>query len=230
MSTSRRIGILGGTFDPIHCGHLDAADLARHRLHLDRVMIVPSHVPPHRLSPRASSFHRFAMVALAVHPRPYLEAMDLELRTPGPSYTARTLQGLQEVGYGPDELFFIAGADAFAEIETWKHYPDVLNLCRFAVVTRPGFPVWDLRSLLPALAPRMAEIEPGEPPADAGEPGGQAPILLVDGPTAPVSSTGIRRVLAEGGPLAGLVPPEVESHIRRHRLYSPADPGGHTPA
>src|SRR5438034_2402539 len=114
-----RTGILGGTFDPIHLGHLEAADAAKRHLQLDRVLLVPSRTPPHRsVEPRASVYHRFAMTALAAAERGLL-ASDLELMRDGPSFTALTLEALHREGYAPSQLFFIIGSDAFAEISTW---------------------------------------------------------------------------------------------------------------
>ena len=113
----RRIGILGGTFDPIHWGHLEAAFAAETALKLQRLLVIASHVPPHREMPHASPFHRFAMVALAVAGRSGWRAADLELRLDTESYTADTLRRFHDRGYAPAELFFIIGADAFAEIQ-----------------------------------------------------------------------------------------------------------------
>src|SRR5438093_1417026 len=126
-----RTGILGGTFDPIHLGHLEAAEAARRNLQLDRVLLLPSRTPPHRsLEPRASVYHRFAMTALAAAERGML-ASDLELRRDGPSYTALTLEALHREGYVPGQLFFITGSDAFAEISTWHDYPPLFELSHF---------------------------------------------------------------------------------------------------
>ncbi len=112
---ARRIGLLGGTFDPIHCGHLDVADAAQRALQLTRVFVITSNLPPHRPQPYSSAFHRFAMVALAVSDRPDWRATDLELRSDAPSYTSFTLAKFHERGFAATELFFIIGADAFAE-------------------------------------------------------------------------------------------------------------------
>jgi nicotinate-nucleotide adenylyltransferase len=107
--TSPRIGILGGTFDPIHLGHLEAASAARRELSLDRILILPARTPPHRsIEPRASVFHRFAMAALAAAERDMIVS-DLELRREGPSYTALTLEALHRDGYSPLNLYFITG-------------------------------------------------------------------------------------------------------------------------
>jgi nicotinate-nucleotide adenylyltransferase len=216
---ARRIGILGGTFDPIHCGHLDVADAAQRELSLTRMFVVTSNIPPHRQHPHSSAFHRFAMVALAVLDRPDWRASDLELRLNAPSYTSATLERFHERGFAADELFFILGADAFAEIETWRDYPRILDAAHFVVVSRPGTSVRSLRERLPRLARRMTE--PPRDPIDYALP----LIILIDAQTADVSSSAIRQRLAEGESIAGLVPPHVRQHIEQHGLYRPTTPG-----
>jgi nicotinate-nucleotide adenylyltransferase len=207
--------VLGGTLDPIHCGHLAAATAARDAFDLPRVLVVPSHAPPHRpVQPVASAFHRFAMTALAVSGTPGLEASDDELRADGPSYTASTLERLQAKGHRASQIFFITGADAFAEIATWKRYPDVLDLAHFVVVSRPGYAIEGLPERLPDLRSRMRPA--GAPARTDGVP----LIFLLPAPTPEISSTGIRERLQRGESLAGLVPPLVETHIHQHRLYS----------
>jgi nicotinate-nucleotide adenylyltransferase len=218
MNEAARIGILGGTLDPIHLGHIDAALAAREALRLDRVVIVPAHVPPHRSRPATSPFHRFAMAAIAVQGVDGLCVSDMELLAPGPSYTADTLRRLADIhGLEPSQIFFITGADAFAEIETWSRYPDVLDLANFAVVSRPGMPLVDLRRRLPRLRERMRLplVERGTdvPPRAA------TTIFLVDAPTPDVSSTEIRRRVESGQAISGLVPAGVERHIHEHELY-----------
>jgi nicotinate-nucleotide adenylyltransferase len=213
----RRIGILGGTLDPVHCGHVAAAAAARDALHLTEVLVLPSRIPPHRpIEPVASPFHRFAMAALAVSGVPGLVASDDELRLDGPSYTAETLDRLHARGQTPLQIFFITGADAFADIATWKRYPDVLDLANFVVVSRPGYRIDELRSRLPALAGRM-RVADGPGPAGAA-----LSIVLLEAATPEVSSTLVRDRLRRAEPIAGLVPPLVEAHILKHKLYSPS--------
>ena len=154
----RRIGILGGTFDPIHWGHLEAAFAAETALNLMRVMVVPSSLPAHRPQPHASSFHRFAMVALAVGGRAGWRASDLELRDESQSYTSATLDKFHERGYKASELYFILGSDAFADIATWMHYPAILDRAHFVVISRPGHPVDDMPA--PAAAARAPDGAP----------------------------------------------------------------------
>jgi nicotinate-nucleotide adenylyltransferase len=208
-----RVGILGGMFDPIHRGHADMAAAAQAALGLSAVFVVPANIPPHRPQPRASTFHRFAMVALAASTRSQWRASDIELLAPTPSFTSHTLQSVHGLGYRPQELFFIVGADAFLEIGTWKDYPQILDLAHFVVVSRPTYSVAELRSRLPAIAPRMvtttAAVESAPEPL----------IILIDAPTADVSSTAIRRRRREGHSIEGLVDPLVAQYIERQGLY-----------
>jgi nicotinate-nucleotide adenylyltransferase len=213
MTTTRRIGLLGGTFDPIHRGHTDLAAAAQDTLGLTQVIVIPANVPPHRPKPLTSSFHRFAMTALVVAGRPGWRASDVELRHEAPSYTVTTLRRFQERGYAPHELFFLIGADAFRDIATWRDYPSIFDRSHFAVISRPGHPVGALRAHLPALAPRMVDAAVGvtipEKPA----------IFLIDAGTADVSSTALRATLARGERLDGQVDPRVQQHIEQHGLY-----------
>jgi len=213
MTADARIGILGGTFDPIHIGHLETARAARTALALDRVVLVPSRVPPHRPGdPVASPFHRFAMAALCAFECDWLSVSDHELQTPGPSFTAQTLDYLRASGLRSSQIFFITGADAFAEIETWHRYPEVLDLAHFAVVSRPGTDVRTLPSRLPTLERRF--VAP-----DGMSVGDSQRIFLIDAQTPDISSTDVRRKLAQREPVTGLLCPAVERHIVRHGLY-----------
>jgi nicotinate-nucleotide adenylyltransferase len=233
-----RTGVLGGTFDPIHLGHLSVARQAADALGLARVLLLPSRTPPHRpVDPSASMFHRFAMAALAAPADPRLVASDLELGREGTTYTADTLRALRATGLQGWQIFFLTGADAFAEIATWREYPAVLDLANFVVCSRAGMAASSLVARLPGLAARMI---PAPPPASAcPERGrGEAPglhraivaaaretrVFLLDCATPDISSTDIRARARARRPLAGLVPPEVDNHIRRHGLYG-AQPG-----
>ena len=223
-SEGPRIGVLGGTFDPVHHGHLDAAHAARQALALTKVVLMPSRVPPHKTSPaRTSGYHRFAMAALASSGQPGLRVSDLELRSAEPSYTSLTLQQLARVGYAPSQLFFILGSDAFAEIAHWHDFPAILGRCHFAVVARSGRPLADLRGRLPALADRMREPEAGAGPGVAA---GSTSIWLVDAETRDVSSSSIRRRLTGSEPTCDLLPDIVAAYISRHRLYDATPTGG----
>ena len=206
------IGLFGGTFDPIHCGHLDVAQAARRALGLDVVWLVPARVPPHRANPRVSAAHRFAMVALAVADQPGLLVSDLEMDLTTPSYTVETLGRVESAGgHASGSLFFVTGADAFREIGSWKAYPEVLDRCHFVVVSRPGSPAGEMRRAFPEFASRMLD-------APSAIPSGPR-IFLVDAPTSAVSSTEVRRAVAQRASLEGMVPAGVAAHIARHALY-----------
>ena len=216
---SAKLGILGGTFDPIHVGHVDIGVAAEQALGLTEVLVMPSHVPPHRRETFASAFHRFAMVTLTACERPTWRASDVELLREGHSYTSATLRFLHDQGHAPASLCFIVGADAFADVATWKDYPAIFDLAHFAVISRTGSPVSDLPSRLPALASRMTDA--------GGHSRDRLSIFLIDAPTTDVSSTAIRQRRARGESIAGLVTPSVQQHIERHRLYTRAGAGTH---
>jgi nicotinate-nucleotide adenylyltransferase len=236
MTANRRVGILGGTFDPVHCGHLDAGAAAQAALGLGEILVLPSNIPPHRPQPLASAYHRFAMVALAIASRPGWRAVDLELRDAARSYTSETLERFHAEGFSAAELFFITGADAFVEIATWKNYPALLDFAHFAVVSRPGMPVAELPARLGPLADRMRLVDDRKTPPtlDAGRDREVRPdrdvawsstvIFLIDAVTTNVSSTAIRRARARGESIAGMVAPGVERHIEQHALYEDATP------
>ena len=154
------------------------------------------------------------MVSLAVVDRPDWRAADLELRHDAPSFTSRTLGLFHERGCVSSELFFVIGADAFADIETWRDYPRILDAAHFAVVSRPGFSVAELPRRLPRLADRMVQ-----PPLDEVTQLDPS-IILIEAQTTDVSSTAIRQRLATGQPIGGLVPPLVAQHLEHHGLYS----------
>jgi nicotinate-nucleotide adenylyltransferase len=217
-----KVGLFGGTFDPVHVGHLDVVRAARQALGLDSVWLVPARVPPHRRPPHASASHRFAMAALAIQAESGMLVADLEMEATGPSYTTATLDRIEARGWSLDGFVFIIGADAFRDIEAWKDYPRVLDRCDFAVVSRPGLPVTALREALPALAARMRDVSSsgqGRRPTSPEAVGGRTGILLVDAPTSPVSSTDVRQAISSGASLVGLLPAGVASYIARHGLY-----------
>ena len=197
----RRLGVLGGTFDPVHFGHLDAADAARTALGLDGVLFIPLHDPPHKAAdPQATAFHRFAMLSLAVADRPCDRVSDMELQRAGTSYTWDTLHTLHDQGWEAAELFVILGGDAFAEIATWHRYPAVLDCANFVVVARPG-------TTAGAAVGRNPELR------------SRSNITLVEARTRDVSSTTIRQRIAQGLPIDDLVPAPVARHITTHHLY-----------
>ena len=220
------LGVLGGTFDPIHLGHVAAAAAAQQTLSLDSIALVPSRIPPHRADPvSANGEHRLAMAQLAAAGRPGWSASRIELDREGPSYTYDTLVALREAlsergGSQSDalresqgtQIFFITGADAFAEIATWSRYPAVLDLAHFVVVSRPGITLDSLRERVPSAFP-STWLKAGR--ADSAK----TRVILVEAHTPDVSSTEIRRRVREGESLSGCVPDSVAAYIRTHRLY-----------
>jgi nicotinate-nucleotide adenylyltransferase len=207
MMAARRLGILGGTFDPIHFGHLDAADAARRALQLDRVLLIPSSDPPHRpVDPLASGFHRFALIALAIQGHDALHVSDMELTRTGPSYTADTLRTVARQGWTPSQIFFILGSDAFAEIATWREFPAVLDAANFVVIARPGTTLEAAIARTPSLRGRQGKS-----------------LFLVEARTRDVSSSTIRARLAAHQPIGDLVPAAVARYIAAHHLYGAVD-------
>ena len=199
-----KVGVLGGTFDPIHNGHIAAAAAAETALGLDQLLLIPSRIPPHRLDPvGATSEQRYEMARLAAATHAGWTASRIEIDREGPSYTFDTLAALGDSLSA--QIFFILGADAFAEIATWSRYPAVLELAHFVVVSRPGITLDSLRDRTPsAFSPR---------------PSARTRVILVEAATPDVSSTDIRRRIRAGESLSGLVPDPVDHYIRTHRLY-----------
>jgi nicotinate-nucleotide adenylyltransferase len=218
MTRPVRLGLFGGTFDPIHVGHMDAADAARRALSLDRVLFIPSHLPPHReADPRATMFHRFAMVALATNGEQAYDTSDAEVRRAGTSYTHDTLIGLHAQGWSASQLFFIIGTDAFAQIALWREFGRLVEGTNFAVVGRRGTTLDAALAGTPALAGRVRPLD------QAREPSATTGVYLIEASTRDVSSTLIRAELTAGRSIAGLVPEAVERHIIKHGLYGAVD-------
>ena len=219
---TRRLGVLGGTFDPVHFGHLDAAGAARAALGLHDLLFVPSHDPPHRpADPHATAFHRCALVALAINGIAGYRLSDVELLRAGSSYTSDTLRALHAAGWAPAQIFFILGADAFAEIATWHEFPAVLDGAHFAIIARPGMTLEAALARTPGLRSRA---RPASAPPDAA---GRTGIFLVEAATRDVSSTLVRQRLAARQPIDDLVPSTVARHIVAHHLYTEDDLHGH---
>lgn len=225
---------MGGTFNPVHLGHLRAAEEVRERFALDRVLFVPSATPPHKQSGEvAPAEARLEMVRLAVEGNPRFAASDLELRRGGPSYTVDTLEELRR-GLGPgEELYFIVGSEAFAEVGSWRETPRLLRQAHFIVT------LWGARGRGRVLERLRATVEPLE----AGlrfDPEGEDSIRVSCSPHRiwlarvtglEVSSTSIRERLREGRSVRYLLPPSVEAYIMKFRLYGapPAEASGATP-
>ncbi len=209
----RRVGILGGTFDPIHYGHLLIADQVREALQLDRILFVPAAVPPHKLDePVTPALDRAAMVKLAIAGNPSFSMCEIELDRPGPSYTVDTLTTLRDEAarQGVErEFHFILSVEALAWLKGWHEPARLLELARLAVVARPGTPIpigRRLDALLPGGAAVLNRVE------------------LIKTMLVAHSSTDVRARVASGRSIRYLVPPGVEAYIRDHRLYRSDNP------
>jgi nicotinate-nucleotide adenylyltransferase len=219
-----RLGVLGGTFNPIHLGHLVLAESFRERLALDHVLFVPSGTPPHkREEPVAPALHRYAMTALAVNGHPSFEVSDLELRRSGPSYSVDSLEAL--AGEWPGAcLFFLMGSDTFLDLPTWRTPERLTAWATLAVGYRAGSDFAPegpaARAVLAGLGRRgWRRVGPPSASADglAAIPPGE--VLLVETRSIPVSAREIRRMLAAGESVRYLVTPAVADYIAQHRLY-----------
>jgi nicotinate-nucleotide adenylyltransferase len=201
----RRIGILGGSFDPVHLGHLVAAEAARDRLELERVLFVPAWSPPHKtdraLLPAAD---RLRLLRLAIRDNPAFEVSDVEVRRGGTSYTLHTLLELRR-RFGPRaNLFFLIGADSLADLPTWYEARRLLRLARFVTYPRPGVDLERFRARLAALGKANAARLQRD---------------VLDAPEIGVSATDVRRRIAEGRSIRYLVPEAVRRSIERRGLY-----------
>jgi len=196
-----RIGVLGGTFDPIHLAHLVAAEEVRVRIALERVLFVPAGMPPHKLHVNVTpTKHRLKMVELAIADNPHFTLSRVDIDRFGPSYTVDTIELLHDE-YGPEaEIYFIMGSDSLSELLTWHKPERLIRLCRIVALTRPGHRV-DLKELNRLL------------------PGAIARVQLLDMPLLEISGTELQRRVRAGLPIKYLVPPAVEAYIHRHGLY-----------
>lgn len=194
---------MGGTFDPIHYGHLVAAEGARSEFGLSEVWFVPTGLPPHkRPGGVTSAEHRYLMTVLATLSNPAFTVSRVDIDRPGPTFTVDTLRVLRSrLGMGP-ELFFITGADAILDILTWKEPAQALELCCFIAARRPGFPLGRLQSALGGLYETFRQR-----------------IHLLEVPALAISSTDIRERVRRGAPIRYLVPEAVQDYIEKNTLY-----------
>lgn len=208
---SEQLGILGGTFDPIHLGHLFIAQEAAAAARLDRVLFIPTGQPPHRSQmPLASPAERADMVRLAVAGNALFELSEIELNRPGPSYTIDTLRAL--AAGSPDcSLYFILGADSLADLPEWRQPDEILELARVLAMARGGRPPVDLEAL------------------DRAVPGAGERVCVIESPGLEVSARDIRARIPAGRPIRYLVPDTVESYIREHGLYTAEGSPMHSP-
>ena len=198
------IGILGGSFDPVHNAHLALAHSALEQLKLDKILWIPGGTPPHRAPPQASAEQRAAMLQLAIAGEPRFALDTRELKKTSPSYTVETLEELRSELGAHATLVLLIGADQYARLDTWHRWKSLFDLARIAVFARPGL-----------------EIAPGKDAVTAQE------VVTVAMTPMDISSTAIRARIAAGDPPRGLLPDAVLDYIGRERLYSPAETRTH---
>lgn len=207
MKRRKAIGIMGGTFDPIHYGHLVTAEAVRSEFRLDKVFFVPSGNPPHKDPEQVShSHHRHLMTFLSVTTNLYFEVSQIEINRPGKSYAYDTLK-LFRKDYPDHEIYFITGADAIKEILTWHRVEEVLDLCYFVAATRPGYDLEDLKK-------EELKVLPEEY---------LKRIMIIEVPAMAISSTDIKKRVREGKPIKYLLPEAVEHYIYKNKLYFPEE-------
>lgn len=228
----RQIALFGGTFDPIHLGHLAVAQAALRAFRLDRVFFIPSGHPPHKPLGELHAYeHRFAMVALACAGNPrFVPSLAECADGGGPTafYSVDTVRRFRSEYDGPgDRIYFIVGADSFLQIATWKDYQTLLGLCDFVVASRPGFRTDALRQAIPPeLLADSAQGALKDTPRK-GSRGSRSIALrdstvhLLDTVASRVSATNVRYRLDRGRSVRGLVPPRVEEYISKQALYRP---------
>jgi nicotinate-nucleotide adenylyltransferase len=212
---SMRIGILGGTYNPIHFGHLRAAEEIRKAFDLEKIIFIPSARPPHKEKEVIYPSHRFAMVNLAIEKNPYFFSSDVELKRQDKSYSIETINHFRQK-YGKAEFFLILGTDAFLEIETWKNYKNLFSLCNFIVISRPGYGKRSGKDLLPAEISRDFSYDRKKKRYiyRGGFSTYFQKITLLD-----ISSKKIRKYIREGKSIKYLLPEKVREYIAEHRLY-----------
>lgn len=223
------IGIMGGTFDPIHLGHLRAAEEIYWAFELDKIIFVPAATPPHKEEGfEASALHRYEMVSLATVYTPYFSVSPIELSRPGRSYSVETLREFRKL-YGDESvIYFIMGVDAFLDIDTWKEARELLSLAQVIVTARPG---WRLdgveRSMTPEQRhilgnPRFTYLKISDITRETVTVHPQPrPVLLVEVVSLDISSSEIRQLVKEGRSIRHLVPDTVAAYIGKNRLYQP---------
>jgi nicotinate-nucleotide adenylyltransferase len=208
----KKIGLFGGTFNPIHLGHLRGAEEIREAFGLQEVIFIPAALPPHKTTEEIiQAHHRLEMVKRATRKNSQFSASDVELKRTGKSYSIDTIRYFREKF--EDSLYFILGRDAFVEIETWKDFQNLFSLCNFIIMVRPG--LIEGSPLPAALAPAF-RYDQG---ASGWVHGSGNVVFLKEINFLDISSTKVRELVQKGGSIKYLVPPEVEAYIEKHGLY-----------
>jgi len=202
----KRIGVMGGTFDPIHNGHLVTAEEAWKQFQLDQVLFIPSGNPPHKDDRRSlNAEDRYLMAVIATATNPHFRVSRMEIERPGPSYTIDTVREMHRIYGRNTEVFFITGADAILEILTWKEPEAVLREATFIAATRPGYDLQRLEESLPAVEKERHDSDPR--------------VLVMEVPALAISSTDIRERVKQGRPITYLVPEGVAEFIEKNGFY-----------
>ena len=211
-----RIGLLGGTFDPVHLGHLRIAEEIGEDLRLDKVYLVPGGNPPHKKNHHVSSFKdRLTMARLAIEGTERFEVLDLEGQRQGLSYSIETLQELHRRFDSGTEVYFLIGTDAFLDIKTWKEYKNLFKYAHFVVFRRPGFPARDLDIFLNSLGIELTKSNR----VNHYEGTSGKTIIIQEVTPLHISSTAIRKMVGEQRSIRFLVPDSVRDYILKQGLY-----------
>jgi len=219
----KRIALYGGTFDPVHIGHIAVAHGLSKLFALDEVLFIPAALAPHKRESKVTpAFHRYAMLALATQREPLMRISTIELDAPERPYTFETLARMQESVGSEAQLFFVMGADSWMEITTWREWERVLTLTNHIVVARPGYD-WDALHVTPAILERIVDLRGADAERMAREIGesDRAKIYITDAVNMDVSATAIRRAVREGldTDWLRLVTTSVADYIRKYGLY-----------
>jgi len=218
------IALFGGTFDPIHAGHLRAAQAAARKFRLDQILFVPSGNPPHKLNNHLTPFsHRYSMVALACGGDPRLVPSLLEAPTSDgrPHFSINTAARVKRSLSPRDHLYFLIGIDAFLDLPHWKEYRRLLDLVDFIVVSRPRFSNNEIAEVLSEVAPREVRGKSGSDKIHLRK----STLHILPGVDVPAASSQIRTAIRARRPVAGLVPPLVKEYILKEGLYRPVRMG-----
>lgn len=217
MVAKPRIALYGGTFDPVHLGHLEVARRVRELFEIEKVVFIPAQVAPHKIGKDVTDpLHRYTMLALATQDDPNLVISKFEIEAPGRCYTVETLTHfLAELG-SSNELFFIMGADSWSEIKTWREWERLLTMVNHVVVTRPGHEIETHTSL----KNRIVDLR-GQQQSAVWQGDLTTKIFLTDSVMMDVSATRIRELAAEGeySKLTDKVPRPVANYIKKYRIY-----------
>ena len=214
-----KTGLMGGSFDPVHAGHLRAAEEISEKLALEEVIFVPTLVSPHKSSEAmAHSSHRLNMLNLSIKRNPRFKISDMELRREPPSYTIDTLRSLNRSN-PQNEYYFIMGSELFAEIDTWKDFAELFNYSSFVVLRRPGYDFSDSPSLIPLALENAFRYSYSDKGMDVFAHTSSTKLFFVDIAGIRVSSTEVRELVRRGNSLRYMVAREVEGYIAENGLY-----------